>query len=416
MDNQVIAANLVRLRKHRGKTQVEVADASGLSRAAYRAVEKGRSLPRAENLRAIAAALQVPVRELVTPVPRLEHARFRSLKKLKSRDQVLVEVARWLKDYTDLEQLVGDGSSHDLGVVWRALKGVQEDRAIRAAEIMREHLGLAPGQPVHDVCGLFEAHGIKVHAIEVASDAFLGLSVAAEDGGPAIIVNNWPRLAVEHWIFSAVHELGHLVLHRPAYVTAEESEDVDEEKEAEVFASHFLMPHEAFLKEWNDARGHSLINRVVKVKRIFKVSWRAVVYRACEPLSQEQQVQVWKRVAVEYRARTGRRLLKLTEPASVPQEVFGAPRIIARSGNEMSGLDAADFDGDRLALLVRRAFEQGEISLCQCPDRLYRGRRVVPDARRAPPWSCACAAGSTRGGGGARRGPVRAVGDHGRGR
>ncbi len=385
MDNQVIAANLIRLRKHHRKTQVEIAEASGLSRAAYRAVEKGRSLPRTENLRAIARALQVPVRELVTPVPRLQHVRFRSLKKLKSRDQIMVEVARWLQDFGELEELLGERGAHDLEGIWLALDGVEADRPLVAAALVRERLGLSPDQPVFHVCGLLEAHGIKVHAIEVASDAFLGLSVAPEDGGPAVVVNNWARLAVEHWIYSAVHELGHLLLHRPTYDIEVEAEDDDQEKEAEAFASHFLMPNNAFQREWRDARGLSFLDRVIKVKRIFRVSWRVVIYRVCEPLSKARRAQVWKRIAWEYKARTGRPLLRLTEPDGVPSGVFGAPRIIARSGSEVSRIDSFDFKVDRLAWLVRRAFEQGEISLSRAAEILDVSLETMRE--RAVSWA-----------------------------
>lgn len=40
------------------------------------------------------------------------------------------------------------------------------------------------------------------------------------------------------------------------------------------------MPEEAFLKEWNEVRGLGLVDRALKVKRIFHVSWKSVVYRA----------------------------------------------------------------------------------------------------------------------------------------
>jgi hypothetical protein len=32
------------------------------------------------------------------------------------------------------------------------------------------------------------------------------------DGGPAVVVNVWGRLSVERWIFTAAHELGHLMI------------------------------------------------------------------------------------------------------------------------------------------------------------------------------------------------------------
>ncbi|ADG07796.1 protein of unknown function DUF955 [Kyrpidia tusciae DSM 2912] len=65
---------------------------------------------------------------------------------------------------------------------------------------------------------------------------------AQEDGGPAIVVNTWDRISVERRIFSAAHELGHLLLHLSVYRVEEESEVKAQENEANLFASHFLMP------------------------------------------------------------------------------------------------------------------------------------------------------------------------------
>src|SRR5207245_1218913 len=120
--------------------------------------------------------------------------------------------------------------------------------------------------------------GVKVCAMRIASDAFFGLSVAKSDGGPAIAVNVWDRISVERWIFTAAHELGHLLLHFSAYDVARTAEDKSEENEANQFASHFLMPDDVFRSEWDEARGHGLVDRVFKVKRIFHVSYRTVLY------------------------------------------------------------------------------------------------------------------------------------------
>jgi len=84
-----------------------------------------------------------------------------------------------------------------------------------------------------------------VYPLNLVSDSFFGLSVAEDDGGPAIIVNVWERISVKRRIFSAAHELGHLLLHLDAYNVEESAEDKVQEREADVFASHFLMPEEA---------------------------------------------------------------------------------------------------------------------------------------------------------------------------
>ena len=103
MTNQTISANLLRIRKDRGLSQVSLADNAGVSRGAYRSLEKGRSLPRGDTLKSLASALGVPLKDLLSPVRILERVRFRSLKRLKSRDQVLADVTRWLCDFLDLE-------------------------------------------------------------------------------------------------------------------------------------------------------------------------------------------------------------------------------------------------------------------------------------------------------------------------
>src|SRR5690606_30495530 len=102
---------------------------------------------------------------------------------------------------------------------------------------------------------LLESSGVKVYPISLASDAFFGLSVAADEGGPAIVVNVWDRISVERWIFSAAHELGHLLRHLDAYDVRHHEEKPDEEKEANEFAAHFLMPEHLFRQEWEDTCG-----------------------------------------------------------------------------------------------------------------------------------------------------------------
>lgn len=362
MDSHLIATNLVRIRKDRGESQEKVAENAGLSRAAYRAIEKGRSAPRPETLRAIASVLGVPLRELVAPAPRLERVRFRSLRRLKSRDAILVDVARWLADFNGLEEMLDEAAPNGLAPLIKEVGRIRADGLPAVAAAARKHFGLSDHEPVHDVCGLLESQGVKVHHVHVANDAFLGLSVAPEDGGPAVVVNTWERLAVEHWIYSAVHELGHLLLHLAAFDVAVEDEDQEQEREAEVFASHFLMPDSAFRGEWDDAAGLALYDRVLKVKRVFRVSWRAVVYRVAERLPKDEQRQPWVQMNQEHKRRSGRSLLKLSEPSGIDEAVFREARLVAKSGAEPAQLDVHDFQGDRLALLVRRGIESEVIS------------------------------------------------------
>ncbi len=366
MSLETLSCNLQRLRLARGLSQDKLAQAAGISRIAYINIERRQSEPRADTLRALAKALQVRVPELLVEEPALKRVRFRSLKRLKRREQVLVEVGQKLRDFVELESQLNAAESKDFDAL-RALAARARRRGIPAvAFAMRSHFGLTEHEPVHDICGLLEHQGIKVLSVNIATDAFLGLSVAEEDGGPAVVVNTWERLPVEHWIFSAAHELAHLLLHLQAYSVDEESEDKDQERDADTFASHFLMPDAVFRREWDSTVGLPLFDRVLKVKRVFRVSWRTVLYRLNEDFSDPiQRKRLWIHFSKAYQKRNSKVLLKMDEPEGVGIDSYRALSDLHKAGPEPAGMDRHDFQSDRLWRLVRQAIMGGDITMAR---------------------------------------------------
>jgi len=71
MSQKTISANLRRLRKVRGVTHEDLAEAAGITRFAYLNLETGISRPQPETLRSLARALEVGVQDLVTPAAEL---------------------------------------------------------------------------------------------------------------------------------------------------------------------------------------------------------------------------------------------------------------------------------------------------------------------------------------------------------
>lgn len=360
MGPELVAANLRRLREQKGLTQDALAEAAGISRLAYRNIETRKSVPRVDTLQALATALQVGIEALVAPVPHLKYARFRSLKRLNSREQVLADIARRLADYNDLERLL---EVPRIPVVQPRVPPRTTPAAL--ARIVRDKFGIGEDAPVRDICGLLETHGYKVLLVNVASDAFFGLSVAKNDGGPAIVVNNWERISVERRIFSAAHELGHLLLHPGAY-DVRTSEEVDaEERQANEFASHFLMPHRVFRSEWDDTSGHPFITRVLKVKGIFRVSYKSVLYRLKDD---HPGANFFARFQAEYGKKYGATLTRTEEPEPAAEHEFYAPEPMkAREPDEIS---PSAFVQDRLYKLVRRAVEAQTITLSRAAEVL----------------------------------------------
>jgi Zn-dependent peptidase ImmA (M78 family)/transcriptional regulator with XRE-family HTH domain len=356
MDTGTLAANLIRLRTAGKLSQSELAEKAGLSRLAYRNIEAGGTAPRVDTLMGIAGALSVKLEDLLTPIRELKNVRFRAAKKMTSRTEVLAETSRWLDSYVELENILGMSRAES-----KLPKISKGESPQSAAALSRKAFGLGLGEPIRDIYGLLEERGVKVLAVPVASDAFFGLSIGPTDGGPAIVVNTWDRISVERWIFSAAHELGHLMLHlnENTFDVAKADEEPKQEKEADLFAACFLMPDDIFRKEWEEARGLSLLDRVFKLKKMFHVSYKSVLYR----VSQDGDKKIWEKFQVAYKHRFGSTLAFKDEPEGLTKKEFKDPEPPSKGAEEPERVSHWYFRGDRRERLVREAVEKELITL-----------------------------------------------------
>ncbi|MBF0475128.1 MAG: ImmA/IrrE family metallo-endopeptidase [Deltaproteobacteria bacterium] len=361
MNLQILAQNVRRLRTAKRLSQSVLADTAGLSLPAIKNLELAKSEPRMRTVQAIARALEVKLQVLFLPRRELQTVRFRSARRMQNRENVLAEVARWLDDFNYLEKALNKHVPFNLKP---ARAQCSRERVVEAAELCRKKLGLKPGEPIYDICGLLEHAGVKVLSVPMMSDGFFGLSVGEEDGGPAVVVNVWERISVERRIFSAAHELGHLMLHPDAYDVTKIEENKEEEKEADRFAGHFLMPNEGFRKEWNEASGLHWVDRVFKVKRIFRVSYKAVLNRLREQVGADESI--WVKFNLAYQQRFNRKLTFKEEPLGLDSaEPFGMQRF--------------DFFEDRFSRLTRDAVEKDKISLSRGAEILRIGIEEMQD-------------------------------------
>jgi Zn-dependent peptidase ImmA (M78 family)/DNA-binding XRE family transcriptional regulator len=356
-----IGMNVRRARVMAGLTQDAAAEKSGLTRVAYRSIESGESAPREGTLEALAAALGVKVGDVLRPAMPLPRARFRSLKRMYGRDEILLTIARQLDDYLGLEEILNCKATYRLGHLSKHLRG-GENRPRRAAELVRGELELGD-EPIRDITGLLEeVAGVKVTRFPIATDSFFGLAIAEDDIGPAIAVNTWDRISVERWIFSAAHELGHLILHGNEFDATRADEDLATEREANTFASYFLMPATSFGSEWEQSAGGDIWDRVMKIKHIFGVSYKTVLYRIQD---ERQAGNVWMVFQAASKRHLGRTLGKTDEPEPLPGSAFGPGAPEHRKAHEPRSLAPEGFTIDRRSKLIRMAIEGGEISLAR---------------------------------------------------
>lgn len=346
----VLAKNIYRLRKASGLKQDEVAEKAGLSRAAYLAIEKGRVNAKSETLHRIAEALNVNIRDLFMDLPELKAVRFRMSKiteqKRKAREQEIIKIAIWLKDYNFLEKELGREKEY-------TLKDIKEKNPVKLAEKVRVKLGLDANEPVRDIYEVVNKAGIKLHLAEMPMDDFFGVSIGEEEGGPAICVNVSKGISVERQIFTVVHEMGHLIMHKNSYRADIFDDDPKEEREADRFAGYFLMPDDEFKRALERCKGMHWVDAILSVKRYFRVSYLTVIRRLLDLEMVDSSI--YQKFNVEYKRMYNISLKLHQEPVALKEPDSSSNNIIVEK---------------RLHSLVREAVENEIITISRAAEIL----------------------------------------------
>ncbi|WP_244909293.1 helix-turn-helix domain-containing protein [Nitrospirillum viridazoti] len=174
-----------------------------------------------------------------------------------------------------------------------------------AALSLRHHWGLGE-QPIKNVLKLLEAKGIRIYSLgnqprEVSAYALW------HDGVPFVFLNY--TKSAEHIRFALAHELAHLVLHRDIDPNDADARQI--EREADRFASAFLMPHRDILAHAMRTPSRATL---IQAKKRWGVSVTALAYR----LHQLEFITDWhyRNLCIEMSKKGDR----THEPAGLPHE------------------------------------------------------------------------------------------------
>jgi len=349
--SKYIHGNLLRLRISNGKTQEEIANEADISLLAYRNIESGKSTPSINTLESLAKVFNVSVAEFLKEINVIEAVRFRALKNksIKKREEIIYSVSTWLEDFNELIDKLNDNDKYTYKL--KDLEGKYPDPK-EMAKLVRKRFGDADdpvreNEPIRDICGLLEFRaGIKVYAKEFNSDNFFGLSLKDSNNNRVIAINTWDRISVERRIFTAAHELGHILLHSNSYKANITDENEQEEKEADIFASYFLMPEKEFINEWIKCDNCDFVDRVIKVKQIFRVSYKVVLYRLNEIFKKRNpKSNIWSKFYIEYAK-------KYKVKLSVKDEM----QSLDANTKELQSLSSNFYFGRGIASLVKKAY------------------------------------------------------------
>lgn len=149
---------------------------------------------------------------------------------------------------------------------------------------LREYLSLPKGG-IYNITNLIESLGIIIVNFDYPNIKFDGVSFYNKKNIPIMIINK--NLPPDRDRFTKAHELGHILMHKfPA---------PDAEKEANRFASEFLMPQKDILADLNNLSFYSLPN----LKRKWKVSMASLIYRAKElsTINESREKSLWAQMS-----------------------------------------------------------------------------------------------------------------------
>ncbi len=248
---------LVVARERRGLSRSRLADLAGLAEKSVRNYESAEDVPRLPAVEALARALEVPIAFFEgAPLEELGETAvsFRAATKLPAYRRRAALAAGSMAMH--LAEFVT--SQFDLPAV--GIPDMEGSEPELASEAVRAAWGLGSG-PAPNMVHLLESKGVFVFALAEDCRELDAYSFWRWDR-PFVALNTMK--SAERSRLDAAHELAHLVLHRHLPEIGKDQED-----EAQLFGSTFLMPKSAVLA--SGARGASL-TQVLKQKAQWRVS------------------------------------------------------------------------------------------------------------------------------------------------
>jgi len=253
-------------RKSRRLTCKALAESASLAHDTITRLELGKHDPDELTIARLAEALNYPVEFFSADDPRdvtTEAVSFRSFSKMSARERDAAISAGSL----GLELMEWVESRFALPAPNLLDLRYQRDADAAAMEL-RQYWGLGD-KPIKTLIPLLEMHGIRILSLSENTANVNAFSFWLDET-PYILLNNFK--SAESSIYDMVHELGHLCMHKGADPKGRK----DYEREADLFASVFLMPK-------NDVRSNIefpiSVESILKWKYRWKVSAMVLAYR-----------------------------------------------------------------------------------------------------------------------------------------
>lgn len=254
-------------RQLRGYTQKEAAELIGISQGKLSKAENQMQTLPLDVFNRVSEIYDLPISFFYRVEDRSAEEHFYFRRKL----SISVKTIETFKAQIQVLKMILDDLLSPIDLPECTLPSLSSDKypIEDIAAAIRQKLGIAYG-PVPNLTALLEKNGILVFKFDFGTDQLDGLSSITSSGHKIIFLNS--QMPNDRNRFSLAHEIGHIVMH----VGQGQPGSEELEREANEFASDFLMPEEQI--------GIMLANlnlaTLAELKRRWKVSMRALIRRA----------------------------------------------------------------------------------------------------------------------------------------
>jgi Zn-dependent peptidase ImmA (M78 family)/DNA-binding XRE family transcriptional regulator len=234
--------------------------------------EKAEMMPDSKVLLQLAKELDVKIDYFFRPFTiQIENIEFRKKSKLgvKKVASIKEEVTDIISRYIEVEQFLNLSTTFKNPIAdFTITNGDALENAVN--QLIKEwNIGI---NALPNVIELLEDKEIKVIEIE-ADENFDGFSGWATGNIPVIVIN--AAFPIERKRFTALHELGHLLLSFAPQLTEKEIERL-----CHRFAGAMLMPKETFQIEVGHQRSKISLSELITIKETYGISIQAIMARA----------------------------------------------------------------------------------------------------------------------------------------
>ena len=272
--NEIFAQRLKNARVMKGYSMDELIAAMGnsLSKMAISKYEKCQLSPSSTVLISLSKALGQPVDYFFRPFTmQIESVKFRKHKSklaIKQEESIKQNISDMFERYITIEEIC----NASVKFVSPFKKPVSSAEQVKEAALkLRDYWNIG-SDGIINVIDLLEEHGIKVMEID-APESFDGLSSMVNDVYPVIVLNK--TFPSERKRFTALHELGHLILN-----FGESVSEKDEETLCNLFANEMLILESMFRRIIGESRREITYPELRAVQIHFGISCDALMYKA----------------------------------------------------------------------------------------------------------------------------------------